>query len=310
MLREDVHQTIRQASASIREAHRWQSDTPDGEALFLESLGISEEEKQGVVRLASDPANKIDPVVSFLVGATNGIAYKHLIGKLQDYPIPRIRLPRAGGKTLLDVGCSWGRWSAAAAAKGYRAVGIDPSLGAVMAARRVASQLGLEMKFVVGDARFLPFREAAFDCVFSYYVLQHFSREDVAQAAGEIGRVLREGGASLIQMRTAFGLRSLYHQARRKFREATGFEVRYWTIPALRKLFSSRVGKTDVSVDCFFGIGLHYSDLRIMPVTYRVAIVLSELLETVSRALYPITYLADSVYVSSVKEACRAYRRG
>ena len=44
-----------------------------------------------------------------------------------------------------------------AAKKGYRAVGIDPSLGAVMAARRVARQLGLEIKCIVGDARFLPF---------------------------------------------------------------------------------------------------------------------------------------------------------
>ena len=43
-------------------------------------------------------------------------------------------LPRG---PLLDIGCSWGRWSLAAARKGYSVVGIDPSLGAVMAARRI-----------------------------------------------------------------------------------------------------------------------------------------------------------------------------
>ena len=42
---------------------------------------------------------------------------------------------RTGGTRLLDIGCSWGRWSLAAAARGYDAVGIDPSLGAIMAAR-------------------------------------------------------------------------------------------------------------------------------------------------------------------------------
>ena len=31
--------------------------------------------------------------------------------------------------------------------------------------------------FVVGDARFLPFRSGSFDYVWSYSVLQHFSRE-------------------------------------------------------------------------------------------------------------------------------------
>ena len=172
-----------------------------------------------------------------------------------------------------------------------------------MAARRVATQLGLQVKYVVGDARFLPLKTATVDRVFSYSVLQHLSREDAAGVAKEIGRVLRGGGTSLVQMPTLFGLRCLYHQARRKFREATGFEVRYWSIPALRKLFSTHVGQTRVSVDCFFGIGLQYSDLRLMPPTHKAAIILSELLRKASRFAYPITYLADSVYVSSVKGA-------
>ena len=40
------------------------------------------------------------------------------------------------GSRLLDLGSSWGRWSIAAARKGYSVVGLDPSLGAVLAARR------------------------------------------------------------------------------------------------------------------------------------------------------------------------------
>ena len=116
-----------------------------------------------------------------LTAATNGIAYRHLVGKLKEYPLPEIRLPQGNRQTFLDIGCSWGRWCIAAARKGYTPIGIDPSLGAVMAANRIARQMGLQIKYVVGDGRFLPFKPEALDCVFSYSVLQHFSREDVAQ---------------------------------------------------------------------------------------------------------------------------------
>ena len=50
--------------------------------LYLESLGISEEEKKIVLELASRKDQTIDPVVSCIVGATNGHLYKHLIGNL------------------------------------------------------------------------------------------------------------------------------------------------------------------------------------------------------------------------------------
>ena len=171
-----------------------------------------------------------------------------------------------------------------------------------MAAKRVAAQEGVNIKYMVGDARFLPFRAATINNVFSYSVLQHLSREDAADAVVEIGRSLKQGGSSLVQMPTVFGLRCLYHQVRRKFREATRFDVRYWTIPALRRLFSSQIGPTEISVDCFFGIGLQYSDLHLMPLTYKTVIVASELLRRASYVLPPLTLLADSVYVSSLKQ--------
>src|SRR5207248_7798094 len=125
---------------------------------------------------------------------------------------------------------------------------------------------------LVGDARFLPFRAESFDTVFSYSVIQHFSRENARKAIQEIGRVMRVNGKSLIQMPTIFGLRCIYHQARRKFREPRDFDVRYWTIPALREMFTESIGSTSFSVDCFFGLGLQAADLRLMPPTHRAAI--------------------------------------
>src|SRR4051812_30751194 len=222
-------QTLAVADASLRRASKGESATTD--PFYVDTLGISESEKLLVRERLRNPGSGFDPVVSFLVGATNGNAYKHLIGKLQDYPIPDLRLPPSHGEFLLDVGCNWGRWSLAAAKLGYIPIGIDPSLGAILAAKRAAARLGLNAKFVVGDARFLPFEAGSFNVVFSYSVLQHFNRREAAMAIKSIGRVLQVNGRSFIQMPTNLGVRCLYHQSRRRFRAARGFEVRYWSIP-------------------------------------------------------------------------------
>lgn len=269
----------------------------------LDSLGISDDEKALLQqRMCDSEAARVDPVVSFLVAATNGIAYKNQLGDLQDYPIPEIRLPDGNGDILLDIGCSWGRWCVAAARKGYRVVGIDPSLGAVLAARRTAAQLGLQACFIVGDARYLPIRSDSIDRVFSYSVIQHFSRADAAQAVGEVGRVLKPEGASLIQMPTRFGIRCLQHQLKRGFSDGSNFDVRYWSLPALRRLFETRVGTTRFSVDCYFGIGLQYSDMKFMTPLMKVVVFLSELLRLLSKVLPPLVWVADSVYVMSDKQ--------
>lgn len=299
MLLPDAHQTMGLAIASLELSH---GPNTDG-GLYLASLGISDQEKQGILDLIERQDTVIDPVVSFMLGATNGIAYKSLVGKLSEYPIPDLRLPGADGSIFLDLGCNWGRWTIAAAKKGYKSVGIDPSLGAVMAGRRVARALGVHALFIVGDARYLPIKAASIDQVFSYSVLQHFSREDAEITVAEVGRVLKNDGRSLIQMPTRFGIRCLYHQARRGFNDGSGFEVRYWTIPALRRVFGTALGNTRFSVDCFFGIGLQYADFRLMPVSLRVAVSLSEILRGLSNVLPALLYVADSVYVSSRKSA-------
>lgn len=301
MLLDDAKQTTDVARASLRLARASISGNADVDPLFAESLGLSDIERQGIRQLAAAPRSGLDPAVAYLVGATNGMAYRHLIGKLTAYPIPELRLPPGMGQILLDIGCNWGRWAIAAARRGYQPLGIDPSLGAIMAARRVARSLGIHAHYVVGDARRLPFRDSAVDVVFSYSVIQHFSYDDAVATISEARRVLRPGGESLIQMPTMFGLRCLYQQARRRFRKAQGFEVRYWTVPALRRLFSALIGPTATTVDCYFGIGLQPSDRHLMPPSRRIALDLSEQLRTLSQTLPLLAYAADSIYLASRK---------
>ena len=300
MLMDDVEQTMPLITASLERAKN-NEDVIDTRAshLYLESLGISEKEKEGVVQLDAKGDYYVDPVVSYIIGATSGYAYKDLIGKIDAYPIPEIRLDSGNGKLLLDVGCNWGRWSIAASRKGYSVVGIDPSLGAVMAASRVAKQLGLPIRYVVGDSRFLPFRNEIFSHSFSYSVLQHLSKSDVRKALSEMSRVLLPKGEILIQMPNFLGIRSLQHQVKRKFRPASGFEVRYWSIPELRKTFDQIFTPSEISVDCYFGLGLQKSDAKYMSRGMKFVIATSEQLKKASKYLPFMTYFADSVYVAA-----------
>jgi len=288
------------AKSSLERA--WGEKLPDQRApeLYLECLGVDDDEKAGMAELSRNPSSKIDSVVSYIVAATNGIMYKKLVGRVTTYPVPELRLPKRNGAVFVDLGCSWGRWCIAAARKGYSVVGIDPSLGAVMAARRVARQLGLAMNYVVADARYLPFHANWADVVFAYSVLQHFSKENVAMTLAEAARVLKPNGRSLIQMPTTLGLRCLFHQAKRGFRKPRDFEVRYWGIRELREAFGKIIGKSSISVDCYFGIGIQKSDFVLMPIPLKIVTVCSEALRVLSKIFPFFVYAADSVYVESI----------
>jgi SAM-dependent methyltransferase len=298
MLRDDVVQTMDLAWASL-DAARKASDSQRADEVFIDTLGTSESQREALRQRSVENHGGIDPVVSMIVSATNGMAYREQVGRLERYPIPELRLPDGSGATFLDLGCNWGRWSIAAARKGYRVVGIDPSLGAVMAARRVARSMGLDILYVVGDARYLPFRDALFAQVFSYSVLQHMAKSDVELVLDEVGRVLAPGGASLIQMAAWSGIRSLMHLTRRRFRQPSRFEVRYWGPRELERTFARRIGPSRISVDCYFGLGLQYSDRGLMPPLPRTMAVLSEHLRRASERLTALRFVADSLYVSS-----------
>ncbi len=268
---------------------------------------VSKDNPEGL-RVPTVPADqhRIDDFVQGEVPYTSGNLYFSVQHKLTRYPIPSVRLPQGHGERLLDIGCNWGRWSIAAAAKGYRPVGLDPSLDAVLAARRVAMQVGAAADFVVGDARFLPFADDAFDTVFSYGVFQHFSKDNVRTSLDEIVRVLRPEGMSLIQMPNKFGIRQYQQRRRRGFAQREGFEVRHWTPSELMDTFQKTFGRTTMTADCFFGLGIQPSDADLMPVLHRMVIGASEVLRKLSNVVTPLAQVADSVYLQSLNQKASA----
>lgn len=246
-------------------------------------------------------AQSVDPAVQELVAATCGGLYRRLVGRLDRYPIPDLPLPSGGDKLFLEIGCNWGRWCIAAARCGYRVVGVDPSLAAIAAARRVARDLGAEVTYVVADARHLPFPSGSFDVVFSYSVFQHFAKTDALTSFDEIGRVLRPGGLAKLQMANVYGVRSLWNQLReRRFREPRRlFDIRYWSPRELARELSHRVGPTALEVDGFFTLNAQSSDLELLPRRYRMVVRASETLRRMSALLAPLRYSADSLYAVS-----------
>lgn len=242
-----------------------------------------------------------EAMVQDVIAATCGNLYRHLVGNVTEYPIPDLRLPPGEGRRFLEVGCNWGRWCVSAARRGYRVVGVDPSLAAIRAARSIAGRLEVEADYVVADARHLPFPDASFDVVFSYSVFQHFSKADAVASFAEIGRVLRPSGLSLVQMANAWGLRSLWNQLReRRFREPRRlFDVRYWGPRELQGEFSRAVGRTALAADGYLTLNPQPADLELLPRRYRAVVRTSEALRRLSGRVPLLIYAADSLYVAS-----------
>jgi SAM-dependent methyltransferase/uncharacterized protein YbaR (Trm112 family) len=293
----EKEQSLKLAYASLRAA-----ETGVGGPFYLDTLGSLSATERRIVEQDLCRGVAIDPVISWRVLATSGYGYSSLRGKLKSYPIPEIKLdPTNHGQWLLDVGCNWGRWSLSAARKGWCVVGIDPSLGALMAARRMAAAEERKIALVCGDARFMPFKAGAFDAVFSYSVLQHFDEGEVEIILAEIARVLGSGGVSEIQMAHRYGIRSMYHRMRSNYAQFDRFRVRYWSLSKLQRVFEQQIGPSIVSPEAFGGLGLLFSDRKSVPFAIRIVITISEILKRLTKVLPALRYLADSVFVHSRK---------
>src|SRR5262245_20795061 len=274
-------------------------DRPDSHPYFEQSRraarGEAPAEAAGAAagEAAGAAVGEIDPFVQQEIVNTNGILYEGVLGRLQRYPIPELPLPdTTDGLRLLDIGCNWGRWSIAASRRGYQAIGIDPGLAAVQAATRVSRALDQSPGFVVGDGRNLPFPDQTFDVVFSYSVLQHFSKDDAKASIREAARVTKPGGRVLIQLANLLGVRQLYNQARDTLRREEGlFRVRRWTPGEMLSTFRELVGPARLSADGFFSLNAQVSDVDLLRPFPRTVVRASQLLKSVSLRVPPLSLL-------------------
>ena len=189
---------------------------------------------------------------------------------------------------------------------GYQVVGIDPAIDAVRAARRVARQLGVNVQYVVGDARYLPFRAKSFDVLHSYSVLMHFAKEDAIRSVREMARTLKPNGTTLISMANTFGLRNLQIQLMRGFcssLDRSSFATRYWTPRELRRMFTEIIGPSNLEIEGFFSTSSGSQSIMALPIKYRLALTLSSQLRNLGLVLPALKYVADSLYVRSTRKS-------
>jgi ubiquinone/menaquinone biosynthesis C-methylase UbiE len=109
------------------------------------------------------------------------------------------RLTLAGTERVLDVGCGDGKITAEIAAQVPRGsvVGVDPSHQMIdFAANHFAPSAWPNLRFVVADARELPFR-SEFDLVVSFNALHWVTEQEAALRS--IHQALKPGGRAILQ---------------------------------------------------------------------------------------------------------------
>ena len=100
----------------------------------------------------------------------------------------------AGGARVLDVGCGTGYGTAELAAQADRAIGVDLSPDAVRHALQAYRRENL--RFLAASATALPFRDAAFDLITAFEVIEHL--EPWRDLLSESRRLLRADGVLFV----------------------------------------------------------------------------------------------------------------
>jgi demethylmenaquinone methyltransferase/2-methoxy-6-polyprenyl-1,4-benzoquinol methylase len=110
------------------------------------------------------------------------------------------------GERVLEVGCGTGSELLAIAhrvAPSGRVCGLDLSSGMLDVARKKVevAPTPAKIEMTEGDARKLPFADAAFDAVYTSFTLELFTKEDLRVVLTEIRRVLgKEGRLGVVSM--------------------------------------------------------------------------------------------------------------
>ncbi|MER9483435.1 class I SAM-dependent methyltransferase [Mesorhizobium sp. M0494] len=103
------------------------------------------------------------------------------------------------GRPVLELGCGYGRITNRLAEKGARVIGLDISPILLKKAEADAAERGVNVEYVLGDMRSLPWRDR-FDAAFLWYTtFGYFDDADNERVLREAAASLRKGGRLLIE---------------------------------------------------------------------------------------------------------------
>jgi ubiquinone/menaquinone biosynthesis C-methylase UbiE len=172
--------------------------------------------------------------------------------------------PRPGNR-ILDVGCGEGQAEVAIGRlqiSQVRLVGVDLVVSKVIAASRETASHNQRVEFAAADACRLPFRNGAFDSVYSVAVLQHV--QDIDSAVAEFARVTAPRGRVVAvepDNRARYGFSST-PAGRRAFELSMPFFV---ALNGARSVESSTVGPNLPAL--FAQHGVEPISVRVFPVS-------------------------------------------
>ncbi len=147
------------------------------------------------------------------------LAYRDVFWRTRDYEdlcdrtAIRALLPPTGER-LIEVGAGFGRLVDEYA--GYRNVVLFDSSSALLESGREHLGSDSRLEFVLGDAHALPFPDSSFDAVVCVRVAHHFP--DAASVFAEFARILRPGGALVLEFANKRHLKSVVKYALRRQR--------------------------------------------------------------------------------------------
>jgi ubiquinone/menaquinone biosynthesis C-methylase UbiE len=99
---------------------------------------------------------------------------------------------------ILDLACGQGRHAIEFAKRGYKITGLDYSDYLLKVAEEKAKKENLEINFLKGDMRELPFNEE-FDAIYNFFTsFGYFSDEDNLRVLKSVSKSIKKGGKFLI----------------------------------------------------------------------------------------------------------------
>jgi D-alanine-D-alanine ligase len=111
------------------------------------------------------------------------------------------------GARVLDLACGHGRHSLELARRGYRVTGLDLSEPSLAIARQAASQASLDVEFIHGDMREIPFT-GEFDAVINLFTAFGYLENEAEdqRVLDSVARALKPEGGFLIDTINALWL--------------------------------------------------------------------------------------------------------
>jgi len=165
------------------------------------------------------------------------------------------------GEKVLDVACGHGRHSLLLAKMGYVVTGVDITPLFIEKAKKNAQSAGVDVEFIVGDARELNFVKE-FDAAFMVFTsFGYYGLEDDFKILKSISKALKDNGRFLLDIWNPYRTFQKYAEASRNWWvannilviEETSYDYLTGFVNSLRKFFKKgvEIGERKFSVKVY-----------------------------------------------------------